>query len=227
MATRQDEQFPLAVSTDNFRPLIARAINSCKQPLATMVQMHDAIYGGGGATFLTGAYFNDLERAVRKVLATDIATARSIAEKQENDRKAAEARALAERLEAESKAKAAQVEKVALLEKSRDLIREKMLACIGREGASMVLTDEKAEVVAKASMIFCQGDVDALLRSSMEIAETEGETASNPQALREAMEKRVLDVVTAYVVKARGELIEKTLKRPPAPPASPPQGPPA
>ena len=38
---------------------------------------------------LNGTCFNDLERAVRKVLATDIGTERSIGEKEENDRRAA------------------------------------------------------------------------------------------------------------------------------------------
>jgi hypothetical protein len=202
---------------DNFRPLIARAWETCIQPLTAMAQAHDSIYGGGGLEFAKGAYANDLERAVRKVLAIDIAAERAAIDRADSENKAAEARAVAERIEAESKAKEALTEKVSLLEKSRDLIRDKTLACIGREGASMVLTDEKAEVVAKASMIFCQSDVDALVRSSMEIGEAQDGPATNPQGMRDAMEKSVLDVVTAYIVKARGDLIQKSLKPPPAP----------
>jgi phage terminase Nu1 subunit (DNA packaging protein) len=95
----------------------------------------------------------------------------------------------------------------------------------------MVLTDEKAEVVAKAAMIFCQTDVDAWIRSSMEIASAQDGQPSNPQAQHEAIEKSALDVITAYVVKARGELIRKNINpiAPPAPSPSPDtkQAPPA
>ena len=107
------------------------------------------------------------------------------------------------------------------MEKSRDLIRDKLLECIAREGASMVLTDEKAEVVAKAAMIFCQDDVDAWIRSSMEIASTKDGQPTDLQAQHEAIAKAALDVITAYVVKARGELIRKNLD-PTAPPAAKP-----
>jgi hypothetical protein len=145
--------------------------------------------------------------------------------------RAAQARAETDRLIAERKEQEARTEKVSILEKSRDLIREKMLGCIGREGASMVLTDEKAEVVAKASMIFCQADVDAWIRSSIEIASTQGGQPADQQTLHEAMEKTALDVITAYVVKARGEIIRKNLDNPAPPiarpPADPKQSPPA
>jgi hypothetical protein len=152
-------------------------------------------------------------------------------QRQNDEERAAQAQADADRLDAERRDQEARTEKVAVLEKSRDLIRDKLLGCIGREGASMVLTDEKAEVVAKAAMIFCQDDVDAWIRSSMEIASTQDEQPSNLQAQHEAIEKAALDVITAYVVKARGELIRKNLD-PTAPPAAKPspdakQAPPA
>ena len=211
-ATRSDFEFRLAVTTDNYRASIDRAIGVCSQPLATMAQTYDSIYGAGGAQFLSGAYATDLERAVRKLLATDIASERRAAQKDENDRRAAEARALTDRLAAESRAAVAQKEKVALLEKSRDLIRTKMLDCLSREGASMLLTDEKAEVVAKASMILCQADVDALVRSSMEIEQSERGGVAELSGLSAAIENRVHDTVTAYFIKARGDLIGRSLK---------------
>jgi hypothetical protein len=150
--------------------------------------------------------------------------------RKDDEERAVKARAEADRLEAERRDQEARTENVAVLEKSRDLIRDKLLGCIGREGASMVLTDEKAEVVAKAAMIFCQTDVDAWVRSSMEIASAQDGEQSNLQALHEAIEKSALDVITAYVVKARGELIRKNLDT--TPPAATPspnakQAPPA
>jgi hypothetical protein len=226
-ATRRDADFNFAVSTNNFAPVIARGWQTCLPQLNAMAQAHDQIYGYGGVDFAKGAYSDDLERAVRKVLARDIETERAVLDQEENDRRAAEARAAAERLDAERREQEARTEKAALLEKSRDLIRDRVLACIGREGASMVLTDEKAEVVAKASMVFCQKEVDALVQSSIEIAEAQSGPAASAQVLHEAMEKNVLDVVTAYVVKARGELIQKSLKPPPAPTPQQQGGPPA
>jgi hypothetical protein len=152
-------------------------------------------------------------------------------QRQNDEERAAQARADADRLDAERRDQEARIEKVAVLEKSRDLIRDKLLGCIGREGASMVLTDEKAEVVAKAAMIFCQTDVDAWVRSSMEIGSTQDGQPPNPQAQHEAIEKAALDVITAYVVKARGELIRKnlntTLPVPAAPSPDTKQSPPA
>ena len=105
--------------------------------------------------------------------------------------------------------RAARAEKKALLEKTRDLIRTKMLACIGREGAPMLLTDEKAEVVAKAAMLFCKGDVDALTNATIELIETEDGRPANRNAVRDAAEKRVQEVVTAHVIRSRGEMISK------------------
>jgi hypothetical protein len=157
-------------------------------------------------------------------------TGAALLRRQDDEQRAAQARADAERLDAERRDQEARTEKVAVLEKSRDLIRDKLLECIGREGASMVLTDEKADVVAKAAMIFCQTDVDAWIRSSMEIASTQDGQPSNSEAQHEAVEKAALDVITAYVVKARGELIRKSLDHT-APPATTPsqdaEGPPA
>ncbi|MFJ5370481.1 hypothetical protein ACIPIA_14775, partial [Bosea sp. CER48] len=111
--------------------------------------------------------------------------------------------------ETTEKDRAARTEKKALLEKTRDLIRSKMLACIGREGAPMLLTDEKAEVVAKAAMLFCKGDVDALTNATIELIETEEGRPTNRGLIREAAERRVQDVVTAHIIRARGEMLGK------------------
>ncbi len=124
--------------------------------------------------------------------------------------------------EATEKERAARAEKKALLEKTRDLIRSKMLACIGREGAPMLLSDEKAEVVAKAAMLFCKGDVDALTHATIEIIETEDGRPTNRNAVREAAERRVQDVVTAHIIRTRGEMIGKGQR-----PGNPAQGRPA
>ncbi|MCV9937715.1 hypothetical protein OIU35_15275 [Boseaceae bacterium BT-24-1] len=240
---RRDDQFDSAVAYDSFQPLLNRAVSVCQQSMALMISTHDTIYGFGGQTFYSGPYLTDLERAVRGRLATQIASSRANAERQATERQAAEeraraerqaqqereraereaaaARAEAQRLEAETRARVARVEKLELLEKTRDLIRTKTLACIGKEGATMLLTDEKAEVVAKAAMIFCESDIDALIRVTTQIVEVESGSQSNRSQVRELAETRVRDVVTAYVVRSRGDLIGKNLREQQTPSSAP------
>ena len=115
----------------------------------------------------------------------------ALLQRQDDEERAAQARADADRLDAERREQEARTEKVAVLEKSRDLIRDKLLECIGREGASMVLTDEKADVVAKAAMIFCQTDVDAWIRSWMEISSTRrGNRPTQRRSTRQSRSRR-------------------------------------
>lgn len=114
----------------------------------------------------------------------------------------------------------AKAEKKAVLEKTRDLIRTRMLTCIGREGGPMLATDEKAEVVAKAAMIFCRADVDALAQAIIEIQEHDGTRPVDREAVRRAATQRVQDVVVAQIVKSRGEMLNRRNQTPSAPPAS-------
>lgn len=76
----------------------------------------------------------------------------------------------------------------------------------------MLLTDERAEVVAKAAMIFCQNDIDALVKVTTELVENESGGPSDRSLVRKIAEDRVRDVVTAYVIRSRGDLIGKNLK---------------
>ncbi|WP_148663315.1 hypothetical protein [Bosea vaviloviae] len=115
----------------------------------------------------------------------------------------------------------ARAEKKAVLEKSRDLIRAKALACIGREGGPMLLTDEKAEVVAKAAMIFCKADVDALVQATIEIIELDGARPADREAIRRAAEQRVQDVVMAQIIRSRGEMLNRRNQPPPVPSSGP------
>lgn len=120
---------------------------------------------------------------------------------------------------------AAAAERKATLEKARDLIRNRMLSCIGREGATMVLTDEKAEAVAKAAMIFCKADVDALVQSTIELVEHQGNRPADRNAVRQAAERSVQEVVTAHIIRRRGELLNRR-NQPAQPTQSAPQLPP-
>ena len=120
--------------------------------------------------------------------------------------------------EADTQANAqARAEKKAVLEKTRDLIRTKMLTCIGREGSPMLATDEKAEVVAKAAMIFCKADVDALAQAIIEIQEHDANRAIDREAVRRAAAQSVQDVVVAQIVKSRGEMLNRRNQQQPTP----------
>ena len=111
----------------------------------------------------------------------------------------------------------ARAEKKVVLEKTRDLIRTRMLTCIGREGGPMLATDEKAEVVAKAAMIFCKADVDALAQAIIEIQEHDGARPVDREAVRRAATQSVQDVVVAQIVKSRGEMLNRRNPQPPTP----------
>jgi hypothetical protein len=108
-------------------------------------------------------------------------------------------------------------EKRTVLEKTRDLIRARMLTCIGREGGPMLATDEKAEVVAKAAMIFCKADVDALAQAIIEIQEHDGARPVDREAVRRAATQSVQDVVVAQIVKSRGEMLNRRNQQPARP----------
>lgn len=111
----------------------------------------------------------------------------------------------------------ARAEKKVVLEKTRDLIRTRMLTCIGREGGPMLATDEKAEVVAKAAMIFCKADVDALAQAIIEIQEHNGARPVDREAVRRAAAQSVQDVVVAQIVKSRGEMLNRRNQQPSTP----------
>lgn len=111
----------------------------------------------------------------------------------------------------------ARAEKRAVLEKTRDLIRARMLTCIGREGGPMLATDEKAEVIAKAAMIFCRADVDALAQTIVELQEHDANRPIDREAVRRAATQSVQEVVVAQIVKSRGEMLNRRNQQPATP----------
>jgi hypothetical protein len=198
--------FVEAVGANRIGGLLPDAVSGCTQQLSAMVTMHDAIYGGGGMDFFKGPYLTDLERAVRSRLASRIASAKADAERLAEQHKAEAARVAAERAETEARENAARGERVATAEKVRDLIRERAMGCIGKQALPMLVTDEKAEVVAKAAMLFCEGEVNALVAATYEVISASG-AGGNEQGIRLAAKKRVEEVVTAHIVRAKAELL--------------------
>lgn len=202
----QSTGFNSAVASGAIGQLIPPAVDACVQPLIAMVNMHDAIYGGGGMDFYKGPYLNDLERALKARLAGRIESAKAEMARLEEARRVEAARLAAERAETEAKAQAAKAERLAIAQKVRDVVRDRAMGCIGRQAAPMLVTDEKAEVIAKAAMLFCEGEVNALMAATVDLIQLDGEL-SNEAAIRQAARKRVEEVVTAHIVRAKAELI--------------------
>jgi hypothetical protein len=222
-AVGNSPDFPKAVESDQFLPLIARlAPELCAGPLTEMAQQHDIIYGGGGREFLNGPYFSDLDRSVRARLAGRISATKLELAKLAEQRQIEAARAAADRAEVENRARAAQAERVSMAEKVRNVIQDRAMNCIGTQALPMLVTDEKAEVIAKAAMLFCNNEVNALIAATQDVLAARGDTTS-PEAIRIAARKGVEDVVTAHVVRAKAELLLKSAPRPanPAPSQAP------
>lgn len=205
-AVGRSPSFLAAVEANTIGGLIPDAVRACMDSLSSMVTMHDAIYGGGGMDFFKGPYLSDLERAVRGRLANRIASAKADMERLAEQRRAEAARAAAERAETEARENAARAERVAIAEKVRDLIRDRAMGCIGKQALPLLVTDEKAEVVAKAAMLFCEGEVNALIAATYDVISASG-AGGNEQGIRLAAKKRVEEVVTAHIVRAKAELL--------------------
>ena len=137
--------------------------------------------------------------------------------RQEEIDRAAQSRAAAARIEAETKERAARAEKVALLQKAIDVIRAKLFDCIASQASSMVLTNETSEVVAKSAILLCNSDADAFARAVLE--KVAAETGSSGS--REQVDKLLQDLVTARIVKVRGDILKQQLDKPPPPPPIP------
>jgi hypothetical protein len=140
----------------------------------------------------------------------------------EADRQAT-ANAVAARIDAENKLRTAQAEKVALLEKSANVVRDRLFQCVAQEAAPMLLTDETSEVVAKSAIVLCNQDSQAFEQIVIEETQAKGGSSGERGPLREYAEKALQDLVTAHVVKARGEMRMKQQ----APNSTTPSGPPA
>lgn len=121
-----------------------------------------------------------------------------------DERAAAAARARAERLEAENRERAAREAKLAMLRPAQSLLREKAFGCINQETQAMLKGAESAEAVAKAGMLLCRSEVEALTRVTGEVLETESGESILLNALRPMAEKSVADLVAAEVMRRRG-----------------------
>lgn len=188
--------FRSSVLSNNLLPVLQDiARTKCRDVSVDMVVAHNRIYGGGGMEFFYGPYMRDLERAVRNRIKPRI------------DSVLAEEARLTEvrRAEAE-KAAALRAEQIQTAESVTAAVRTRAYACVRREAGTMILTSERAEVVARAAAVFCRNDVEALAEAVRQEARAKG---ANPSIDLDAMAKdKVTEIVTAEIVKLRAELLK-------------------
>lgn len=91
-----------------------------------------------------------------------------------------------------------------MLRPARSLLREKAFGCINHETEAMLKGTESAEAVAKAGMLLCRSEVEALIRITAEVIETENGEPISLAALRPMSEKSVADLVSAEIMRRRG-----------------------
>ncbi len=203
---QQDPRFRQAIIASNLFPLLNDIARSkCVGLAADMTLAHDRIYGGGGMDFFNGPYLGDLERAVRARAKSRIESI--LAEEVEL--------AALRKAEAE-KAAAAQAERIQIAESVTAAVRQRTYACVRREAGSMIMSSEKAEVVARAAAVFCRSDLDALAEAVRQEARVRG---LNPSIDLEGLAReKVTEIVAAEIVKLRTEM----QKTPPEPKKSEP-----
>lgn len=183
----------------------------CRTQLQGMIAAHDQIYGGGGMSFFSGPYVNDLPRALNARLQGDIQrrTAR-LAEQEQREREAAAQRA-----------QAANAQREARLTAMRDGIKS-YRECLSNEAATIVpYSNEGAETIATVSETKCRGEREKLLNLSQALFGTGGETRRvMDEIMSDARKQLVADVVT---LRAAAEAARLTAPRrePQTTPAAP------
>lgn len=191
---QQDPGFRQAVVSSNLLPLLNEAARKkCMNSAVEMVVAHDRIFGSGGIEFFNGAYLNDLERAFRAR-----AKSRIDAVLAEEAGQAALRKAEAE------KAAAALAERIQTAESVTAAVRQRTYGCVRREAGSMLMSSERAEVVARAAAVFCRNDLEALAEAVRQEARTRG--ISHTIDLEGLAREKVTEIVTAEIVKLRAEI---------------------
>lgn len=191
---QQDPNFRQAVVASNLFPLLNEIARSkCVGLAAEMALAHDRLFGSGGIDFFNGPYLKDLERAVRARAKSKIDSILA-----EEAQMAAFRKAEAER------AAAAQAERVQTAESVTAAVRHRTYACVRREAGSMIMTSERAEVVARAAAVFCRNDIEALAEAVRQEARARG--LNHSIDLEGLAREKVTEIVTAEIVKLRAEL---------------------
>ncbi len=123
-------------------------------------------------------------------------------------------------------------------DRQEDLARMYRLLARIVDGLEPLRTKFEAHVrksgLAAVEKVAAEGDnmepktyVDALTNATIELIETEEGRPANRGAVREAAERRVQEVVTAHIIRTRGNMLNKRLTPGPAPvqPSDPASGP--
>ena len=140
-----------AYRSDTLDRLVMDGIEQCGPALRRMADAHDRIYGAGtGFQFTTGPYHDGLDQAV-------LARVRPVLARRTPATHAAAVRAASQRRE-----------QVARLQRTRDVLRERLYACTNRELARLARSNEAATVLAEAAMTICRREIDDAVQAHVE-----------------------------------------------------------
>jgi hypothetical protein len=164
----------------------------------------------------------DREAAFRQAEAERLAAERRAeaqrvaAERQgEADRRDAERKVELARLESERRAEQLKQEdlkrqRTAAIEGANNLLRDRVLECVGREMRDLVRSGETADVLATATMTICSAEIHRFLDGVIDLRKIEAGLAyvgdAEKTALRTAGRVGVRDQVVAIAVKAKASL---------------------
>lgn len=206
---------------NNLAPMIADGWRACTSALVEIVATHENLHGAGtGLVFVKGAYSDDLPRAVRARLQSDMD--RRIAAIDQAD---AAARADQARREVERQ------QNIERLERAADALRDRAYACTTDQLGKLISSSEVAEVLSTAAMTICRREIDDALQSRVDIMRAkmgQNYSTSGEPELREDLRKVVRNVVitNAVQLKAGQGPAARSLPSPATPVATAPQSPP-
>ena len=184
-----------AVAGGTLDSLVRSKFESCSSELKVMVSLHNSyFYPGKGEEFLKGAYMADLPRAILARIKPEI------------DRRKSEA----------AQAETIRASRIANLEKSRDLLRERAYDCAQDALKSIVGAKETADVMATAAMTICRREYQSLKDGVLEIARASGEySVELERSIDQTLRTTVRDNVLTMAVRLKAETSSVSSRPPP------------
>lgn len=200
---------------NNLSPMIADGWRACTNQLVQLVTMHDNLHGAGtGMVFVKGAYSDDLPRAVRARLKSEL-DGRIAA----LDRAEAVVSAERARLEVERQ------QNIERLEKAADRLRDRAYECTTPQLEKLVSSAESADVLATAAMTICRREIDDAIQARVDIARSKlgtGYVTASEPADREEMRKIVRTSVITTAVQLKAGISQRPAAAATVPAAVPP-----
>ncbi|WP_336812431.1 hypothetical protein [Bosea sp. MMO-172] len=198
---------------NNLGPMIGEGWRVCTNALAEVAVMHDSLHGAGtGLIFVKGAYFEDLPRAVRTRIQSEMDRRIAALDQAEAVARAEQARREVERQQ-----------HLESIEKAADTLRDRAYQCTSPQLEKLVSSSESADVLATAAMTICRREIDDAIQARIDTIRfkvgTNYSSASEP-GFREEMLKAVRNNVITNAVQLKAGGPRTTASPSPTTPAS-------